>query len=671
MQQFSEFILTDGTTKIDFLALNHQAKGGIGIDSYVPGRSQPKNGGVWQDSTLAPGRRLVYQTFANVVDTLNIKIAHRSPESLVVAQEELDILLNKALAYWTVEWQDEPVYIQTQAHGETSRRYALVYGVTMGEYQDPYNEPMAGPGPARVAANLTLGIERSPWLGNPPGTDTDILISHEKHAATNAVFIGNGRTTGLTEVRSFTSTGGAAYSSNLLLGSLPYSMYSSAGIAAEDTTTAIYFGSPYPFTSVVFSISTPAQNIGIVWEISDGVGGYLDVTTSGAQYLRDDTNEFSAAGLNIVQWFDDANFYPQALSSFGTMYWIRARFTGSTDSPFSGPTIATVHPYTTKYPYVEIAATQVPGNLDALANIRISTKSRTNNTIILPQNILIGLRSIYRSGLYCGDFSAYINMRSADNPSGISIDLTGATTHTTVATLTTQQGDSPTGYAVTYSGSTGDVLDEVFRVNFDTSIIRQYYGRYRLFVKFFAFDFSGSVQVRARAKFENADNEFVGVPVVLADADFLVGFSYLADLGYIRLPPSNMVSFDDQSVTVSLIIDGMCGDGQSIKFYELILMPVDEWSAVATGTTTSDTGDFVMDIDSVHYPKESARALLRDPVTDRVLDSFPLISNQDVGIHARTQQRLWFLQKNNDAHYGMSALVSVSVNPRYYNLRRV
>lgn len=838
--RFSEYILTDGTTKINLLSLNKH-KYGIGIDSYTPGRSQPKDGGVWQDSALAPGRRLVYQTFANVVDTLNIKIAYPTADALTQAQSELDMLLAKALAYWTVEWQDEPVWIQATTHGDSQRRYALIYGVSMGEYADPYAEPMAGSGPNRVASNLTLGLERSMWLGNPPGTGTAVQVSHRDSEATSAVFIGNAHTVGLTQIRRhrdaptdlwsenlllgglstrllFTDTIGLSYETTLYIGSstqfnnlqfdidtagfgynvswaysdgadgyidnvnnpsdiivadgtngfktagantvswtLPgggwfpqaldvfgslywmrvkieeftedpedivfpaqdpgvpiaaltgtigqarsfyvgdqpgtpfdawsanlltpvapsYDLFDQEGLD-EGGNLEIYFGSPVPFTSIVFNLGALAQNLDIVWEISDGVGGYIDVTDiGGSNPIRDDTNatgvygnSFTVAGQNIVQWVDDQNFRPQALESFGTLYWIRARNIGVFDPPEISPTQITRQPYTAKVPYVEIAENQVLGDLDALASIRLSTKSRANSEIILPQSILVGLRSIYRSGLYCGDFSAYINMRAQDNPSGVTIDLTGTTSHANPATLNSERANTPSGYAVIYTGTAGDVLDEVFRVNFAPSVVRQFYGRYRLFAKFNAFTLDGTSQLRARVKFEDAFNEVVGVPVVLNSDSFPVGPVYLADLGYFRIPPSNMVSIDDQSITVSLIIDAMCADAGVISFYELILMPVDEWSAVTTGTTTSETGDFVMDIDAIEYPKEPNRALLRSPGGNQVIDSFPLIANQNVGVHARTQQRLWFLMLSADAHFGMSALTSVQVNPRFYNQRR-
>ncbi len=667
---FSEFLVTDGTTIIDFLALNKRGYG-LGITRYTPGRPVLKSGGIWQDSPLGSGRRLVHGTKGNVNDAVEFRIGYANHVELIGAQQELDLLLEKAIAYWTTDWQDEPVYIKARAAGEISARYAIIHSAEFPNYPDPYDQPYAGGGHKFVMDGMILGLERGDWLGNAPGNVTGINISHDYHAADSAIYVGNGYTTsGITHIYRYTETGGPAYSSNLINAALPYNLLDSAGVAAEDFTTAVYFGSPYPFTSVVFDIGTAATNLNIVWEISDGVGGYTDVLDiGGTNPLRDETDNFSLTGLHIVQWYDDFNFQPQALSSFGSRYWIRARLDSVDVGALTTPTQANQDPYTTKLPYVEMAAAQIPGSLDALASIRISTKSRDNTEVTWPQSVYLGLRSLTRSGVDASDFSAFINMRTADNPSGIAIDLTGTTTHTNTAVSSAVVGNSPTGYGIIYTGTTGDVLDECFRVNIDAAVVRQYYGRYRLFAKMTSIVVTNPVQLRARVKFQNAYNEFVGQITYLATADFAVGAVHLADLGYIQIPPTNLIGASEQAITCSIIIDGLCEDAQTITFYELVLLPVDEWSAVAVGTTTDDAGDFMTDIDSARYLKEGRRAVLRDQDTGNVTDNFQLITSQNVTLHANNQQRLWILQKNVDAHYGMSALVSISINPRYHFLR--
>lgn len=665
---FSEFVITDGTISIDFLSVNKHGTG-VGITRYTPGRANLKGGGTWQDSPLARGRRMAHGTKSNINDAVEFRIAHNNHQVLISIQQNLDGLLEKAIAYWITDWQDEPVYIKARAAGELNPRYAIIYNAEFPNYPDPYTEPYMGNVKRFVMDGMILGLERGDWLDNPPGEVDDIAISHEKHVASSSVYIGNSYTIGLTAIYRYTETPSPAYSSNLINASLPFNLLDSAGVTAGDITTAIYFGSAYPFSSVVFNIGSAGNNLTITWEISNGVGGYTDVTHLGF-HKRDETSNFSLTGLHIVQWEDTYNFQPQALSSFGTLYWARARLSAIGGSP-SAPIEATVRPYTAKYPYVEIDSAQVPGDLSALASIRISTKGRANAEVIWPQSVFVGLRSLTRNGIDCSDFTAYINMRTADNPSGISIDLTGTTTHDNTTTSASYSGDSPTGYYLLYTGATGDVLDECFRVNFDSSIVRRYYGHFRLFCLCHApgIAVSDTIQLRARVKFLNAYNEFIGEKKILTNADFDPGAVLPIDLGYIQFPPSSAVGINDPSVTISLVIDGKASNTQLVYFYELFLLPVDEWSGVATGTTLDDAGDYMMEMDSARYPKASRRALLRNPITANVQDAFGLVASQPPFLNANTDQRLWFLQRNVDAHYGSSAIVSVAINPRFHHLR--
>src|SRR5262245_45767879 len=137
---FSEFQITDGTVAIDFLGLNKRGHG-VGIVRYTPGRPNLKAGGIWQDSPLGAGRRLVHGSKGNVNDAIEFRIGYANHVEIIGVQQELDLLLEKAIAYWTTDWQDEPVYIKARVAGESNPRYAIIHSAEFPTYPDPYDQP--------------------------------------------------------------------------------------------------------------------------------------------------------------------------------------------------------------------------------------------------------------------------------------------------------------------------------------------------------------------------------------------------------------------------------------------------------------------------------------------------------------------------------------------------
>jgi len=674
---FSELKLSDGITTLDLMGANKGGRG-IALARYTPGRITLKGGGIWQDSPIARGRRLVYGAPGNVNDAIELKIAYPSYQEIISQCQALDLLLEKAAAYWTTDWQDEPVYLIARAAGETARRYAVVHYASYGEYPDPYREPYLGTGRRYAMDGIIIGLERTVWQNNLPGVGTALTISHDDDSGAT-VFIGNSFTTGLTQIRSYRNVPTEVWSSNLISATLPYDLLDQDGLDAWNggsDEVSCYFGSPYPFAGLAFDIESAGNAMILEWQISDGGGDFqdvLDIASGDPAYLRDETESFTQTGPNVVQWYDTtANWKTQDLNGYGEMYWARVTLVGTDAGTLLTASQQNQAPYALKTPYIEVPATAISGDIGALGLLRAETYSRVNDETTLRQDLMVGLRSLIRNGVDCSDFTAYINVRSADNPGGVAIDLPATSSHTNLATTEAgpSTGDSPTNYYIRYLGDDDDELDEMFRVSLDTSVARQYYGRYRLFVKFSGADvLAGNAKLRVRVKFANAATEYVGPILQPTAAAFNQGSVYLGDLGYIQIPPSSSVRASDLLGTIAIVIDGECDTGQSIFVYEIVLLPVDEWSTDANGTTTDETGDFAVDIDSISYPKHPLRAVLRDPANNNIIDSFQLIGNQPLTLPTAAAFRLWFLQKNVDAHYGMSAKVSLQMTQRYHHLR--
>ena len=162
--------ITDGTTIIDL-------KTGIfRLVDWTPVTPPTKGGGVWQDSMLDDGRRLTMTKRGNGRETFQLRVATTGMDDTILETQELRRLLEKARAYWTTNWQNEPVWIVARGACETNTRYAYVMDYLAERDDNPYISPFNG----EILATMdewTLEIERSDWLNNIPGVGSCVAIS--------------------------------------------------------------------------------------------------------------------------------------------------------------------------------------------------------------------------------------------------------------------------------------------------------------------------------------------------------------------------------------------------------------------------------------------------------------------------------------------------------------
>lgn len=168
--------ITDGTTTINLLTKEGQT--GFHLISWRPQIIQPKDGGVYQDSDIAPGRDLVFAVDGTANEIFNTHLNGNSQDQLIQTAQDLLRLLTKARNYSLSKWQDTPVYIKAQASCETNVRYALIKNFTIQDVDDPYNQPFTPTAGKLIAMqNIAIGIEREHWLSNAPSTGACAEIS--------------------------------------------------------------------------------------------------------------------------------------------------------------------------------------------------------------------------------------------------------------------------------------------------------------------------------------------------------------------------------------------------------------------------------------------------------------------------------------------------------------
>jgi hypothetical protein len=115
--------ITDGTDSVDLL----DEASGFYCTDWQPAAHDIKSRGVWQDSPLVDGRRLVMRKRENALEKLTLQVRGFGQDTLIRKTQDLRRLLEKAATYWTTDWQTEMVWIEAQGAYETNLRYGLIH----------------------------------------------------------------------------------------------------------------------------------------------------------------------------------------------------------------------------------------------------------------------------------------------------------------------------------------------------------------------------------------------------------------------------------------------------------------------------------------------------------------------------------------------------------------
>lgn len=429
-----------------------------------------------------------------------------------------------------------------------------------------------------------------------------------------------------------------------------------------------------PFSSLCFDLSREAENVTVLWEYWDGAAW-------ATLAVQDNSTGFRVLGPVSVHWAIPADWTPTAVNGI-TGYWVRVRvtaLTGAATGPIhypdneDGALREDRFIYAASLPFVEVKHGEIAGDIPALCQILWRNQADGGAEPALPAHRLVmGLRSIERGGL----FDAYLNLSDRQVPFGL-----------TLADLEPEGGfesslRAPTGrrYSVSYAGggSLGAWRDLV-RLSLSTTIARDYYGDFRLFLRCAVpggapDDWRFRVAVRFGSGGQAA---FTGAPFAAPpDVDFL-----LLDLGTLRIPNVSL-GVDLIADEMSLTVQGLAASaGVAAKLYDLILIPTDEWAGDFlhinrdAATPSQIGGGGYLDVDSITNPKTGLMAHNRAQ-GGLIRASYQNIANGDAMLQTGASQRLWFLaaayEFSHDAWRAEPEIVgSVRVNrvQRYLGLR--
>jgi hypothetical protein len=332
--------------------------------------------------------------------------------------------------------------------------------------------------------------------------------------------------------------------------------------------------------------------------------------------------------------------------------------------------------YTVVVPYVEIDGEELTGDFDTrlLINLYARSYNTTNNN-----RALIGARKLSRGA----DFSAFLNLDSNrnQNPDGITMFLTGGDE---IAT-----SFSATGYACEFDSGAGAPLGfsaypnmyEIARINFAPDIARQYVGEYRAFLRYqqttAVGNFYAYLQITDTLWSDNRRTKTFTIPKSLA----VVPGQYILDMGTFRI--GDPLSGDYPMQFTLSVYSGFDTPNDVIVFYDLILIPVDEWAVEATGggaaylrKSTTDAQRW-LEISAIRDFRRTIFTPLKEVDTtygEVVAGNWRAATNGAPALKPGASHRLWFLRIWDGTTYSMASIstvdsVAVESNPLFYSLR--
>lgn len=639
--------VSNGTDTVSFL----NEGSGFVLDSWFPKIAQPKEDGIYKDSSLADGRQLAMIRYANVQEEFTLKITGGDQNALSYNLRKLRKLLNEANEYWLSGFAYTPVWLAVKGKDEAYVRYSMITGWSYPEENNPFHPPVGGIVVLPSMDDFEITIERRPaWTPNQPGTDTAIeagvtqsydgrLLGNVDSAGvadpTTAaeVFFSNKHIfTNLTDIY---EDDGGAFSANLLDAALPHRLLPAVPVVGD----ILYFGidtasaSPGPFSSLITDIGTAVAGVTGVWEYWDSGGpGWV---AFGANTIADNTDGFSNTGVLGIFWNHPSTWIANIINGV-TAWWIRFRVTvaaGATGGEQQNRDI-----YSVTWPYVEVQDDQIMGELPALLRARIRNESNYDDDKAYKKYIdwlMCGVRGVDRGE----NFTAYIPLADTQLITGQSNTL-GAN-----AAYIDDVEHSPRGRCVELTPPAG--VGGIFTVTLDNTIANEYKGRFRMFLRYRLFGNIWDIFVRTRSFGNLWTSDTIGI---LPTQNIGLG---LLDMGSLNLPPAG---FGNNEVVeeIEFQIWGTLRVGASpLQLYELILMPVDEWLGQFYGYDDENAnwgpmvyGTNYLDIDSTLFPKRLIYAPVRIRATDNLEAQWTNVNVRPFRTATERRTRYWFLTQN-------------------------
>ncbi len=454
--------------------------------------------------------------------------------------------------------------------------------------------------------------------------------------------------------------------------------------AVPAVNDAVYFGSDTavndtgPFDNLVFDIDTPANGT-VFTLIAEYYNGAWATLTTTDNTVAVGSNPLTKQRVNSIHWVQPSDWITVAIDGI-TAYWIRIRLSALTGT-LTPPTQQNRDIYIANFPFANIAVAEIAGEIPALLQEKLQNQSdfdgRDATAPDLWENrIICGLRSVANRT----NFQVYLNCSDEQNPSGVTVTDTGAN-----ATFTTDV-TAPTGRNVTYNPAGIEAMATQVTIALGPDIARDFYGKFHAFVR--VQRTAGSItDFDVQLQFVSGSGG-ITFTTVSKQVQTTTAFELL-DLGQVQLPVGGTFKTTDLGDVTEIRIEASAASGTpNLIMYDLILMPVDEWSIDSVDFANTDDSIIgrnndlskLLDVDSITNPLIDIQSLVRLVGSEQITSVYDPVSPGHAILQANAQQRLWFLAAQTDqtgiqtawiAPPEIAHSIQLFKNERYLTMKKV
>lgn len=455
-------------------------------------------------------------------------------------------------------------------------------------------------------------------------------------------FIANKRNeASVTHVINFDDSAASA-SVNAVPATLPLTLFPSSPAANDyvvfmSDTAGIPGANGGPFNNLIFNLSQGAaasSSYTIAWQYYNGSWTTLTV--------QDNTVQLSETGIHSVHWNQESDWTTVTVGGI-TGYAVRARLT-ALSGLFTRPVQQSLDIYTVTWPYVEIGDDIVGGDRPALARLQIINASdapSSSDPQLYANRVIVGLRSLYRGR----DFTAFFNLAGLQNPNGVGVSILNASSGTPSFVALRSKA---AGQVLNWSPSGAVVLDARVLVRLDKDLANQYIGKYHLYLR--GQQVSGSPgEISVQVRFGSGGLAF-GFISEIKTFDY-TGDDQLLDFGRVEVLAGFQITDIANEANFYIYAANNSASARQVRFYDLILIPADEWLGDFVDWDNSDdsilgrpdsTGESrYLEADGIHVPRP--RAVIRNADNDDLYVTYRQNTPSAPILQKGAAQRLWFL----------------------------
>jgi hypothetical protein len=352
----------------------------------------------------------------------------------------------------------------------------------------------------------------------------------------------------------------------------------------------LFIGSSFPFANTVFNLASAGDGtVTYTYKYSTAGGVTAGALSNVVEYQFGLFDGVGNTGFMASVFTRPTNWAKNQVGpELPNLYWIAIEITNIAVAPAVIPAQVTQPIYTTAWPFWEVDDEEVNGDINALLKfllVQIQTLDGAGDDKGAYNHVLFGLRHYNRGA----DYTPYLNVQA--NPTGVTF-AAGATATTPDNSL------APSGKSINYNVALATAETTIGRWTFSgASLVQQYYGRYRVFVRArVTAGAAGVAGFRAQLVETVASNVLLETDLRYSSVSAIPGYD-LIDLGYITFKAAGGLVY----TTIDIVLRAVTTAASTFDVLDLILFPVDETTLEIN--TNDDSIAFSYD-NGTNYPGE-------------------------------------------------------------------